>query len=671
MKRKPKRYTVQYRPRTFGHRSSPRLPTEDEGRPEETILTPKAISRRRTKSQLPQIDVSRQDLTQHRQQAWKALKSALRSKPQVFSLAQRLVRVTCDPRNGPTIEHLTADTLRNLMAEMAIWYRPRPGTSGEAQREPAYPPIVVMKAMLADIDPQIPQLERIVEVPIFGPDGTITFEPGYHPGSKTWYHEVCSVQPVPEHPDRRTVAWARDFLLREFLGDFPFVGPSDLANALALLLVFFVRDMIGGPTPLHVIDALSGPGTGKSLLALALVAVAGRWGSKVLTAPRSEEEWRKRITSTLLSAPSHIIIDNVADSLASENLAALLTTEAWTDRSLGTSQNVTLATRSIWILTGNAVRMSRELARRSVAIHLDARSDQPWQRTGFRHPDLPQWCEANRPALVEAVHVLVRAWIAAGRPKGGQTMGSFQRWADVMGGILQVVGVDGFLENRDRTFQVVDVESAVWQAFVMAWWDKHQETSVSSSDLLHLCLESNLLPDVIGEGSGERSQAIRLGKALGGMLGRQFGIYRIVQRRGDTRNKINAYGLDVVGEPYPSTDPGGARTDADPRSASGGSGSAGIAGRRSRMRGTLASPPTFRHPGHTDTDYPDYPDYPHSDIDERWCEPHGPVVIYPDADELREMARESEAAQRLDELAMRIPRSSNLPKPRSRSRKEA
>jgi len=55
-------------------------------------------------------------------------------------------------------------------------------------------------------------------------------------------------------------------LLDELLIDFPFADEASRANALALLLLPYVRPLIVGPTPLHLITAPT-QGTGKDLLA--------------------------------------------------------------------------------------------------------------------------------------------------------------------------------------------------------------------------------------------------------------------------------------------------------------------------------------------------------------------------------------------------------------------
>jgi hypothetical protein len=109
-------------------------------------------------------------------------------------------------------------------------------------------------------------------------DGTLITEPGYHPATRLLYEPTqnFTLPPVAERPSPRQIAAARTLLLDDLLGDFPFVGEAERAHALALLLLPFVRPMIPGPTPLHMVEKPA-PGTGATLMVDAISIV----GTKV------------------------------------------------------------------------------------------------------------------------------------------------------------------------------------------------------------------------------------------------------------------------------------------------------------------------------------------------------------------------------------------------------
>ena len=175
------------------------------------------------------------------------------------------------------------------------------------------------------------------------------------------------------------------------------------------------RELIVGPTPLFIFDAPAA-GTGKGLLAETLgIAVYGA-PPGVMNDTRAEEEMRKRITSALREGLPVIQIDNVGKRIASETLAAALTSTVWVDRLLGNNDLVRVPNRALWLATGNNIELSNEIARRGVWVRLDARVDRPWERDGFRHRYLGLWVREHRHELVWALLVLCANWLAEGRP---------------------------------------------------------------------------------------------------------------------------------------------------------------------------------------------------------------------------------------------------------------
>ena len=77
-------------------------------------------------------------------------------------------------------------------------------------------------------------------------------------------------------------------------------------------------------------------------------------------------------------------------------MCSVLTQESWRDRILGKTGTATVPTNTTWIATGNNPEFSNEMMRRLVRIRLAPQTDRPWQRSGFRHPDLIAWVRANR-----------------------------------------------------------------------------------------------------------------------------------------------------------------------------------------------------------------------------------------------------------------------------------
>ena len=199
---------------------------------------------------------------------------------------------------------------------------------------------------------------------------------------------------------RAAVASATDVLLHDLVGDFPFVAASDRAHALCLLLLPFVRSLIDGRTPLHLIEKPK-ERSGAGLLADVLLFPATGGSTAVMTIGNNEDEMRRTLTARLASSPMAILLDNTTE-LSSAALAAAITAPIWTDRLIGTSRDIHLEVVCAWVATGINPRLSSEMAGRTVPVRLDAQMDHPEERTNFRHPLLSKWVREERRRLVRA-----------------------------------------------------------------------------------------------------------------------------------------------------------------------------------------------------------------------------------------------------------------------------
>lgn len=494
---------------------------------------------------LPMIRTDKRQLRDLVQEGWAAIHDS-NSGPEVFQRTGSLVRLV-PSGDGPRIDLLNQDAVYGRLARSATWWR----VSEEGPVD-THPPRDVARDMLVYLDSDLPHLDRLCFAPVFDSKGTLLARVGYHPELHTWLHlpEGVAMATVSDAPTTDDVRLARRLLLDDLLVDFPFVTDSDRAHAVAALLLQPVRNLISGCTPIHDIESPT-PGSGKGLLADIVSILAMGRVCQATTIARDEDESRKKITSILSRGQAVILIDNVRGVLESSSLASAITAEIWSDRILGQSRMIDVPNRATWIVTANNPRLSLEIARRCVRIRLDPKVDRPWRRTGFKHPNLREWTVAQRFDLIWAICVLVRAWITQGRPSADQSIGSFESYSSVVGGILKVAGIDGFLEDAEQLYDQADIEGREWRPFIAAWWEEFGPRWVSPGELHRLALDKDLLGYVLGD-KGERSQKIRLGKALQGMRDRQFGRHRIVTEP-DTNSGAARYRLvkanDPVGSP--------------------------------------------------------------------------------------------------------------------------
>lgn len=436
--------------------------------------------------------------------AWSALESSARPlvsgvAPRLFVQSGRLVRLIED-EDGARMEPVNADTLAYELTRAAKWWR----RDGDRVR-PTIPPKSLVSNLLAEPCPPLPILDRIAFAPTFSADGLLARE-GYYPEARVYLPSTAEISNLTAMDSGQ----AKRLLLDDLLGDFPFVSESDQAHAVACLLLPFVRELIVGPTPLHVFEAPT-PGTGKSLLAQAVAAVHLGTAPGFNTAPRDDAEWQKLLTSLLRAGPPFVIFDNVSGKLSADSLAQALTAPVWQGRLLGTNTTTTAPIRCTWMVTANNLSLSTDLARRSIRIRLDARIERPFERTGFRHV-LPGWALERRPDLISAIIILIQSWLDAGRPSFNERpLGSFESWSAVIGGILEYAGITGFLANADELYEQADQQGSVLRSFIQAWETKHAESIVTTSVLVEVANGVDGLD--LGNGN-DRSQLTRLGTFL-------------------------------------------------------------------------------------------------------------------------------------------------------------
>jgi len=478
---------------------------------------------------LPWINAADGDLARVTDAAWAAVKHKNKVQPDLFMLHRQPMRLAHDGKEKLDIQPLTAERLREEVARVAHWFAPRVDKKTEQEVQiKAKPPRDVVINMLQVATIPLPWLTRVVSVPVFAPDGRLITAPGYDQVSGIYYDPApgLNIPAIADAPTTDEIVPARDLLLKDYLADFPFVSDADRAHALAAILHPFVRSMIAGVTPLHDIEA-TGPGSGKGLLALAVVRPSAGATVGIITQPETDDEWRKNISAKVLEARTVVLIDNVMRPLDSGTLAAALTAPEWDDRQLGTNTSIRGEILWLWLMTANNPTFSTEMIRRTLRIRIAPTMDRPWERAAeeFKHPELLAWADEHRGELVAAALTLVRAWVVAGMPAGTETMGSYEQWARVIGGVFAVAGVPGLLANRDEQYDLADSEGGKWRALVAAWHEQHGTHAVGANDLFTLAQEVDGFD--FGKGS-DRAQQISFGRQLGKQRGRVYGKFAVV-----------------------------------------------------------------------------------------------------------------------------------------------
>lgn len=315
-----------------------------------------------------------------------------------------------------------------------------------------FPEEVAARAIAApDLLPNTRPLHGVTHVPVVRPDGSVLDTPGYDTSTKLLYipDAGLEVPPVKEKPSSADVEDAVA-VISYMLQDFKFVTPHDRVNYIGMMLTPMLRTVAPPPYKLCIINAHM-PGSGKSYLAAALRILHG--GVIRSEFPVREEELQKQITSILLCTTAPVVqFDNVDVIVRSSTLSGLLTTAELDDRLLGASMmSPRLVNDRMWIITGNNVRVGRDIPRRALWSTIDPGVPNPELRpaSDFAIRDFPGWVRSNRGAVLRALLTLVRAFYASGEQPEVATSDSYGRWVGLVRAIIDCAGFEGTFDERE------------------------------------------------------------------------------------------------------------------------------------------------------------------------------------------------------------------------------
>jgi hypothetical protein len=429
------------------------------------------------------------DLKTQSAEGWKHIIERNKPTPALYAYGNLVARIDRDRvTKRAFIKECGPYEMAHQLSEVSRWR----GSKGKDGWQWTQPPSPIVHNMLVTPVKPLPLLLRLTETPVFTREGRLISLPGYDAVSGIYYDPPPSlkIDPISPAPTDGDVTIAREHLLKPF-AQFPFANPLvDKATCLALEIERFPRDLIPGALPLYAIDATK-PGSGKTLLLRACLHPAL---GEISTNPpaKDEEAAAKRLLAVLKLSREVYLIDNQVRVLNSESLASALTVAYdghFEDRILGATDQGTYSVRFSAAVTGNNLRMSPDLWRRSPThMRLIPKQEQPEFRTGF-DLDLRTWLPENRAKSIWAICTLIQNWIAKDmKPWSGQRIASFEEWSTVIGGILEAAGIEGFMVGLKARTSETDHRAVAEREFVEEWWAHQKNIPVSARTLLPLAV---------------------------------------------------------------------------------------------------------------------------------------------------------------------------------------
>ena len=344
-----------------------------------------------------------------------------------------------------------------------------------------------------EISPTVRDLHLLTNYPVFDTSMQLV-RPGWNGSSGIYYDEPEELSGLRTD---RTVEECRS-LLEDLTCDFPWStdhkgpsgGSSSRENFYGLMLTPMLRPAIEGNVPMHLITSPM-PRTGKSKLAEQVL------GGVYLGEPapmrqlgKDEAETEKRIYSYLMQSNTIIHFDNIRDFLDSASLASLLTATTFSTRLLNTNTCPALPNNLVLVFSGNNVRATEEIVKRSVPITFAPTTDEPELRTDFRHPDLASYVrDVQRDVLSVLASMIVR-WRDGQRVSGIHPKGGFEEWSAIVGGVLLENGFGRWRTNERAWARASDPLGEDLRTLVDEWDARYPDRMVTAKEL-HAIVEEN------------------------------------------------------------------------------------------------------------------------------------------------------------------------------------
>lgn len=324
-------------------------------------------------------------------------------------------------------------------------------------------PEALVNMMLKDHSSAFPPLAGICEWPMVMNEQVISKPRGYDADTGMYFEIPESIK-----IENVTVEDAWKWLCEEFFVDFPFEGDIHRARALGMMLCMMQRPLMK-TAPGFAVTAPQ-PGTGKSTLVEA--AAIAIHGANVFSHAFSsdEEELRKALHALMIAKVPTVMFDNVGRGRAvhSDHLAKMITSEASTDRVLGSSETRTEVNSMLLTFTGNNIVFTRDMASRVITIRLNAHVANPIGRT-FRHGDLKTWARNHRSKILSCLVAIAKQ--NSTQDMTGARASRFEDFDSlIVGAVHRATGIDIRIVDEETDSGVDDEENADTREMLRVLW---------------------------------------------------------------------------------------------------------------------------------------------------------------------------------------------------------
>lgn len=349
-------------------------------------------------------------------------------------------------------------------------------TKKETVMESCRPPKQLAKLISTGYG-DLPQLKGISTLPVLRNDGSVLSTPGYD--IETGLYLRCDPDFTWDVGSSLDHARSAVQALLSAVSDAPWANPHDSLCWLAHVLTVGGRYLIDGPTPAWVYSA-SQPDSGKTTLATAAAWIPTGERIEAVSCAFDATSIARRV-GPAANDPG-ITLDNLHGSVVRSADLESWITSGIVRYELKYANAVVRPLRAVVVLTANSARAGRDLALRSVPVHLS-----PAANHQFRHGDLLEALGPSRFTLACHVLTILRAWILNGKAAPSTNLPRFASWAGVIGGAIEwATGTDlsRWVIDSQGELDVDDETSSDIVEHFGAWLAARGEDEASARDIL-------------------------------------------------------------------------------------------------------------------------------------------------------------------------------------------
>lgn len=404
----------------------------------------------------------------------------------LFQRGRHLARIQLPTQDEPACTRdLCVDQLRVHATRHADFYKIT--ADGMA---PCRPREETLRSVLALRDyPKIRELDFVTESPILKPNGEVFTGVGYEAMTRGYrVGPVWSARILADDEIDKSAALDAINRIADLFKEFPFdknTFDTQLTAVLCAGLTIALRPLIDGPVPLFLATA-SSAGSGKTLAMQAVSVLATGYEAATAQVSGDPEEDRKMILSHARKADPVVLLDNLPiGGFGNQHWDAAFTSKIIEGRLLGSTEIVRYPMRTVWLATGNNVRLNGDTARRTITIRMVPDMERPETRAmgTYQHPHLIAHIRANRQALYNDLMTIWRCYHKEGKPHVNTvSTGSFTSWEQNVRDPLVWAGMATVGTANES--EGANEEVLTLARFLHAWFERYRDDPQTSSSLV-------------------------------------------------------------------------------------------------------------------------------------------------------------------------------------------